>query len=463
MTSRKTFEAPYFKALDEEKGTFEAVVSVFGNVDYQGDRVLPGAFSKSLEKWRKMGDPIPVIWSHDWADPFAHIGWVSPADAYEVVAEDAKAFAEGIVGGLYVKGQLDIDKPFAKQVYDLLKSRRVKEWSFAYDVIADQPSKDIPGATDLQVLDVHEVGPTLKGANGATTTLGVKQLEGVKTQLETAAGVERGLKKITAALDVDQEVGLKMLKDWVAEDVKAADSAAALTEAGVADMEEHTKEQHNGGIDGLRQHLVEKHGFARDEVDEKDETELNRMHDGKHEGDDEEKSAQLLEAYGIDAEKAQLKPWHIEERDGQFCVILDSDGSVEKCHPTRSEAMAHMRALYAAEAADETMPMMDAGKTFTMSPVSNGTATVTITPVVTTTSTGANGSKAGRSLSKETETKLRGVIDTLQGIVDSAAGSETADAADEGKAIDDAAVTAVDDAALKELEEYKRKLGLLDT
>jgi phage head maturation protease len=42
-------------------------------------------------------------------------------------------------------------------------------------------------------------------------------------------------------------------------------------------------------------------------------------------------------------------PWHIEKRDDQFCVIKDADGSSEKCHPTREQASAHMRALYASE------------------------------------------------------------------------------------------------------------------
>src|SRR6266508_926784 len=41
------------------------------------------------------------------------------------------------------------------------------------------------------------------------------------------------------------------------------------------------------------------------------------------------------------------KPWRIEARDGKFCVLLEADGSVEKCFPTRQEAEQHMRALYA--------------------------------------------------------------------------------------------------------------------
>jgi len=42
-------------------------------------------------------------------------------------------------------------------------------------------------------------------------------------------------------------------------------------------------------------------------------------------------------------------PWRIEEREGKFCVIKETDGSTEKCHPTRAEAERHQRALYANE------------------------------------------------------------------------------------------------------------------
>jgi len=41
-------------------------------------------------------------------------------------------------------------------------------------------------------------------------------------------------------------------------------------------------------------------------------------------------------------------PWKIEARDGEYCVIK-YDGEVEKCHPTKAQANAHMRALYASE------------------------------------------------------------------------------------------------------------------
>src|SRR4051794_34903573 len=103
-------------------GMFKALVSTFGNVDSAGDVVMPGAFGKSLAKWEMSGDPIPCVWAHDWSDPFSHIGHVVKA-----VETDA---------GLEVEAQLDLDNPTAQQVHRLLRGRRCKSMSFAYDILS---------------------------------------------------------------------------------------------------------------------------------------------------------------------------------------------------------------------------------------------------------------------------------------------------------------------------------------
>lgn len=146
------------KAASEHDGTFEALVSVFGNVDYAGDRVMPGAFRNSLEQWRASGNSLPVIWSHRWDDPHAHIGKVT----------DARETADGLL----VKGQLDLDRPFAEQVHHLLRERRVTEFSFGYAVVREKRAPD--GANELHEIDLWEVGPTLKGMNPATQLVGAK-------------------------------------------------------------------------------------------------------------------------------------------------------------------------------------------------------------------------------------------------------------------------------------------------
>lgn len=146
-----------------EEGVFEAIVSVFGNVDSYGDRVVKGAFASTLAEWEKSGDPIPVYWSHRMDDPDYNIGHVL----------EAKETDEG----LWVKAQIDLESPKAAQVFRLLKGRRVTQFSFAYDIESYRVVKgadDSDSVWELEQLKLYEVGPTPIGANQETELLTVK-------------------------------------------------------------------------------------------------------------------------------------------------------------------------------------------------------------------------------------------------------------------------------------------------
>jgi hypothetical protein len=153
------------------EGQFRAVVSVFGNKDAYGDVVVPGAFKDTLSEWEATGDKIPVYWSHQMQDPDFNVGWV----------ESAKETDQG----LEVTAQLDLEdgaSPKARQVYRLLKGRRVTQFSFAYDVLDGGPvEKDGDTVFELRKLKLYEVGPTPVGANDSTELLAVKTLSNAAT------------------------------------------------------------------------------------------------------------------------------------------------------------------------------------------------------------------------------------------------------------------------------------------
>src|SRR3954468_11534042 len=161
----------------DPEGTFEALVSTYA-VDSVGDQVQPGAFTKTLDDWGSSGSPLPVIWSHQHDDPFAHVGTV-------VEAEERP-------DGLWVKATLDLDNPTGKQVYRLVKGGRVRNFSFAYDVLDSAPSEATPGVVELKEIKLYEVGPTLIGANQDTRTLAVKTRPSVD-DLRSALDVVRAL------------------------------------------------------------------------------------------------------------------------------------------------------------------------------------------------------------------------------------------------------------------------------
>lgn len=139
-------------------GQFIALASVFGNVDAVGDVVAPGAFTDDLKAWAASGDSMPIYWGHQFHDPHLNVGWVLNAEETDQ--------------GLQVKGQLDLDNPVpeaaakARQVHRLIKGRRVRSMSFAYDVEDAAPAKvDGQPVTELRKLRVHEVSVVQVPAN----------------------------------------------------------------------------------------------------------------------------------------------------------------------------------------------------------------------------------------------------------------------------------------------------------
>src|ERR1044072_1372077 len=173
----KQFELLEVKA-DGDRGEFTAVVSTFGNIDKVGDRILPGAYTKTLERLSASGDPLPIILAHQWNDPFAHIGY---AEAKDIRQTDQ---------GLQVTGKLDINEnQVARQVYNLMKGRRLKQFSIGYDVPPGREKRAKDGANEISEINLAEGGPCLIGIDPKT------ELQQVKWALDTMnlpyAGAQR--------------------------------------------------------------------------------------------------------------------------------------------------------------------------------------------------------------------------------------------------------------------------------
>lgn len=154
--------------LDE--GQFVAYASVFGNVDSYGDIVTKGAFANDLTRWEKSGNPIPLLFGHNMSDPDFNIGHVVKAEEDNV--------------GLKITAQLDLENPKAKQVYRMLKGRRINQMSFAYDVV-DGSTEKVDGQDVYEIRDMklYEVSVVTVGANQETEILSVKQLPCVADRL----------------------------------------------------------------------------------------------------------------------------------------------------------------------------------------------------------------------------------------------------------------------------------------
>jgi HK97 family phage prohead protease len=119
------------KSLDDT-GVFEGFASVYGNIDYGGDVVLPGAFKKSIEE----KPSLTVLWEHDTKHPIA------------------KGVLEDTMTGLKIHGQLDMADPMAQFVMGKLKGGFVNGLSIGYQVVKDGWEA---GKRQLKEVKVHEV------------------------------------------------------------------------------------------------------------------------------------------------------------------------------------------------------------------------------------------------------------------------------------------------------------------
>lgn len=164
---QKTFTAkitPAAKDSGDPEGTFEAIVSVYGNKDHGGDIVEAGAFSKTIHEWALKERPVPLVWAHQYHDVENFIGEIVAIEETEV--------------GLKIKAQFDLDQPRAARVHQLMKRGLITEFSWSglvreFEWMEDDEDSWWPGMKILDV-DLWEAGPCFKGANPETELLSIK-------------------------------------------------------------------------------------------------------------------------------------------------------------------------------------------------------------------------------------------------------------------------------------------------
>lgn len=188
------YECPLeIKELGDD-GSFSGYGSVFGNVDYYGDVVEAGAFTKTLAA--KMP---AMLWQHDSAEPIG---------VWTKIAEDEK--------GLYMEGRLLTGKVSrASEAHELLKAGAVKGLSIGYMPKVWEWLKDNNGDSirHLKEIDLWEVSLVTFPANEAAVVTSVKSLESIRDIEETLrdAGFSRSEAKslISRVKDLQREAEIK--------------------------------------------------------------------------------------------------------------------------------------------------------------------------------------------------------------------------------------------------------------
>ena len=154
-------------------GRIEAYASVFDTVDSYGDVVRRGAFADTLKEWSDSGKTIPLLYGHNFSDPFMNIGGVVEA------SEDER--------GLKITADLDMDNPSAVQVFNLISKGRLSEMSFAFNYRDAGPATvDGDEIFEVRAVELFEVSVVPIGANRETEILSAKSARELLTAVKQA-------------------------------------------------------------------------------------------------------------------------------------------------------------------------------------------------------------------------------------------------------------------------------------
>lgn len=141
------------KNLDEA-GYIEGVAAGYGNVDFGNDRIMPGAFSRSITAKKA----VPMLLYHKQDRPVGKWGSFAESDS-----------------GLVVEGKISTKTRDGGEAYELVKDGALAGLSIGYDVAPG--GKRMQGRIrELTQLELHEVSLVTIGMNPLATVTGVKSI-----------------------------------------------------------------------------------------------------------------------------------------------------------------------------------------------------------------------------------------------------------------------------------------------
>lgn len=142
--------------LDKAGRTFEGYASTFGNIDHDGDIILPGSFSKTIQE-AFPANKIKVLWNHNWdkviGKPLA-------------MAEDTK--------GLHVKAQVS-NTTQGNDILELMADGVIDRMSIGFWVPAGKSAQRPDGMREISEVALMEFSPVTFPANEQAAITGVSK------------------------------------------------------------------------------------------------------------------------------------------------------------------------------------------------------------------------------------------------------------------------------------------------
>lgn len=163
----KTASLQRFKFAASENGEVVGYASIFGNIDAHGERVIKGAYARSLARHRAAGSLPLMLWMHRPGEPIG--SW--------------KSMVEDEIG-LRMVGQFNLNTTRGKDAYEHSRAGDVSGLSVGYREVTVKKNGSV---LDLLELDLVETSVVSLPANPRARITGVK--------CETRADIERILRE----------------------------------------------------------------------------------------------------------------------------------------------------------------------------------------------------------------------------------------------------------------------------
>jgi HK97 family phage prohead protease len=135
------------------KGFLEGYASVYGVVDRQNERTMPGAFESALKSPRR----LKLLWQHKFEQPIGKI---------TKLWEDER--------GLRFRAKLNLKTDWGRNAYEALLADDVNANSIGYQLITGKSAIADDGVTDLNAVELHEISVVSFPSNEAATVDNVK-------------------------------------------------------------------------------------------------------------------------------------------------------------------------------------------------------------------------------------------------------------------------------------------------
>jgi len=216
----------HIKANSEGRTIF-GYASIFGNVDSYGDRVVKGAFKKTIrERGPKGSNQVKFLWNHNPME--------IPVGVITELKEDDI--------GLYYEARI-LRTPKGDELLEAVREGAINRNSFGYSIIKAKTAEaeDFNGeeVQDLHELKLYEISPVNWPANEDATLMGAKSVESQLLDLLSKANPQNIAEMLTTkALDERVVDAITSREEFMAGVMKSVMEAVSISRENTAVVEE---------------------------------------------------------------------------------------------------------------------------------------------------------------------------------------------------------------------------------